>query len=400
MSDTDIKYFHKLYGVKKPRIAFQKSDFIDYAIMIAICACVIVFSYGPRHLMSILGIGLCAAMIVAFPLRHGCEFAAPIILRRPQDLLFMLVYKVRNMTGMYLFAVAVLLLQSYLVYLTPNLPHHVALMRSIALGLFYLHFGGISVYRTVCLVAHLRKQELIHEVLLQTAWKGQITQRSVITGEIVHAYFTGLLTHIVLIAPWYIAITYCKFSLLFLPALVAINIFTHLMYLKSYNGWFYRDHWLGHNSELEFIYLHGTHHDAIPSGLIGVSGNGFLEGFMRHTLGHPTPYYHPIVAFLLYTLEVQSDIQNHQYIPGIFPKLSRGFHETCQHSTHHYGRLEPYSVGLRCPPGGADAPAKKRFQIIPEEILNSIALDERLTGFDWENYRYKKFLDLFDKYQG
>ena len=41
-------------------------------------------------------------------------------------------------------------------------------------------------------------------------------------------------------------------------------------------------------SEVEFVYLHGTHHDAIPCALIGVGENGHLEGVFRQIIGFPS----------------------------------------------------------------------------------------------------------------
>src|SRR5205807_7834504 len=101
------------------------------------------------------------------------------------------------------------------------------------------------------------------------------------------------------------------------------SIFLHRNWYKVLNTWFYRDHWLGHNSEFEFIFLHGTHHDAIPSGMIAVAENGLLEGFTRYTLGSPIAVYDPIVSFLLFSFEITSDIESHQYIPGVFPRMPR-----------------------------------------------------------------------------
>ena len=400
MKETDPKHYHKLYGVKKPRISYQKKDFLDYTIMTAITACVIYFAYGSGHVLANVGLFLCVLMVFVFLVRHGCEFRLPVILKRPQDVLYMFIYKIQNMKAVYIFAVGLFLLENYIIFLTPNLPHNVELTREVAIYLFYIHFLSICLYRTAILFAHLRKRAFVKEVLMQTSWKSFLSKQPNITLEIFHAYFTGILTHIVLITPWYIAITYFHFSMIFLPIICIINVLTHLKYIKVYNSWFYRDHWLGHNSELEFLYLHGTHHDVIPSGLIGVSGNGYLEGLMRHTLGHPTPFYNPVIAFMLYTLEVQQDINNHQYIPGIFPKLSRRFHETCQHSTHHFGRLEPYSVALKSRQATPSKEAKKSgFKVFPEEVVNSIRLDEQLTDFKWDNSRYRHFLSLFDKYQ-
>jgi len=394
VKELDSKHFHKLYGVKRPRMTYQKKDYLDYTIMTVVCV-LAVLAYGADSVMWQLGVTLCVTMNILFLARHGVELGVPIVLRRPQDILYMIIYKIQNMQPMFLLAVAVFAIDNYLISKTPSWPHHSELMRSIALYLFYAHFIAISVYRTVILIAHLKHRQVVREVLLQSNFRVLISRRS-ITLHVLHAYFTGLLTHAILIAPWYLVITHLQFSVITLAVMCIINFAVHGKYIKGYNAWFYRDHWLGHNSEVEFLYLHGTHHDAIPSGLIGVSGNGLLEGFLRHSLGNPMPFYNPIVAFLLYTLEVVQDINMHQYIPGIFPRLPRQTHETSQHSTHHWGRLEPYSIALRAPE--ETAPKLGAFKF-PAEILNSIALDERLGGFKWDNPKYREFLRIFDTYQ-
>lgn len=399
MKDVNPKPFHKLYGVKKPRVSYQKKDFLDYTLMTLISAFIIYFVFGPNHLMFKIGIVLCAFMIIAFSMRHGLEFSIPLILKRPQDVLYMFIYKIQNIKSIYIFAVALLLLENYLIFLTPNLPHKVELMREIAIVLFYIHFIAISIYRTVILVAHLRKKELVREVLLQTFWKRAILQQPNITIEILHAYFTGILTHMILLAPWYMVITYFSFSIIFLPVIFLINIIVQLKFLKSFNVWFYRDHWLGHNSELEFLYLHGPHHDAIPSALIAVADNGYLEGFMRQTLGVPTPFCNPIFAFIYYTYEIKNDVDFHQYIPGVFPKALRETQEAHQHSIHHYGRLRPYGFGLNIDQPHISKGFKEGFKMFPDEFINSIRLDEQLTGFKWDNPRFRKYLKLVNRYQ-
>jgi hypothetical protein len=123
------------------------------------------------------------------------------------------------------------------------------------------------------LVSHLRKKDLVREALLQTIWENYLTKQPNITLQILHAYVTGVLTHIVLIAPWHLVITHANFSIFALPVTFALSVFTQYQFFKVLNVWFYRDHWLGHNSELEFLYLHGPHHDAVPCGLIGVGGD-------------------------------------------------------------------------------------------------------------------------------
>jgi hypothetical protein len=398
MTKADPSRFHKLYGVKKPKVTYFERDFLDYVLMISLSALVVIFSYGFGRVMGVIGFALCVFMIAMFIRRHGIDFRVPMILRRPQEVLYMFIYKLENLPLVYFIALGLLLLENALIAATPNFPHHVESMRMIAFYLFYVHFICITVYRTVILIAHLAKKELVREILIQTAWKRAVNEKTNITLEIVHAYCTGLLTHIVLIAPWYLVITYCSFSAPFLPVVCLINIVVELKWLKAHNVWFYRDHWLGHNSEFEFIYLHGPHHDAIPCGLIGAAEHGFLEGFMRSTMAFPGPFYNPIIAFISYTLLIKRNIDVHQYIPGIFPRLPRKFMEIAQHSTHHYGTLEPYSLGMKLDQPGISEDLKKAFDWIPEEVKNSVKLDEEMTGFKWDNPTYRKTLSLYSKY--
>lgn len=399
MSEINEKELHQMYGQAKRRIVFKKSDFVDYLLMLLLCAAALYFGFSTAPYLMLSGLVLCLAMAIMFPLRHGASINVPVILKAPKDVFFMFVYKLRNIKPMFLVAIAVLALDNLFIWLTPGWPHHSAWLRQAALFLFYAHFILVSLYRTIILIAHLRLRERVREVLMQTAWKGALEQQPNVVLQIFHAYFTGLLTHLVLLIPWFLLITHVQYSVLSLLVVSIINVVGHAFHLQTYSKWFYRDHWLAHNSEFEFIYLHGTHHDAIPCGLIGVSGNGFLEGLMRGISGNPMPMYSPLIAFLLHTVEVIQDMRMHQYIPGVYPLLPRGFHEMAQHSTHHFGRLEPYSIGLRM--RKRPDPSRKRnwLGFPPIEILNSIELDEELNGFEWDNPRYQRFMELYDKYQ-
>src|ERR1051325_11341936 len=404
---ADPAVFHKLCGVRKPRIAYVKRDFLDYVLMIGLSGLVITLCYGGKHLMGAAGLVLCAFALVTFGIRHGVEWAMPVLFRRPQEAFHIILDKLQNLRDVYFIALGVLLLENVLILLTPNLPHHVEWARQGALYLFYFHFVSITAYRTAILISHLWKRNLVREALLDSTWRRAVRGERSVTLEIVHAYCTGLLTHIILIAPWYFVITHAKFSVIFLPLVCAINVWTQLRWYSLSDTWFYRDHWLGHNSEIDFIFLHGTHHDAIPSGLIAVGENGFLEGFMRFTTGGlPTPFYNPLIAFLFLSLAIKTNIDLHQYIPGIFPKLARSVLATNQHATHHYGSLEPYSVGVKPEYFDiSDVPSMRmarrfflRFiPVIPGEG-NAIKLDEDLTGFKWDNLNYKKILSMYDKY--
>jgi hypothetical protein len=379
-------------------MSYHRGDFADYVLMILGCALLLAWVYGSTSWLAMAGDLLCLTMMLLFPLRHGAVLRVPLIFRRPQDALYMLVYKLQNIRPMYLIAGLVLLLDQLFIAETPGWPHGSESVRRIAVGLFYAHLIIITIYRSVILVAHLRQKELVRAVLMDTTWKNVLLKQPNVALQIFHAYCTGLLTHLILVAPWYWFITHLRYSLLTIPVILIINFMVFRQYMRTYNWWYYRDHWLGHNSELEFLYLHGSHHDAIPCGLIGVSGNGFLEGAFRHLLGNPMALYGPLAAFLLYTVEVLIDIASHQYIPGIFPKMPRKFHEHAQHSTHHYGRLEPYGVGLRVDrPGGLLG--KKGSLLYPKEMRTSYLLDIELSDFKWENARHRRFLELFDKYQ-
>ena len=398
MAKNDPAIFHKLYGTKKPRVVYYKKDLVDYILMIMLSASAIIVSYGFSNAVSVVGLSLCAFALSMFVVRHGIEIRVPLIVKKWQEVPYMFAYKLQNLRSVYFIALGLLLLENFLISATPNLPHHVESMRKVALYLFYIHFIAITVYRTAILIDHLVKKELVREVLKQTAWQRVVKENTNITLEIMHAYCTGVLTHIILIAPWYFVITHASFSVIFLPVVFLINIIVHMRWAKLLNSWFYRDHWLGHNSEFEFVFLHGPHHDAIPSGMIAVAENGFLEGVLRHTIGFPTPFYNPVVAFLSYTYEIKTDIDTHQYIPGIFPRMPRKLLQIAQHSTHHYGQLEPYSIGLKFDHPSVPEDFRNSYMGKPDEIGNSIRLDEELTGFKWDNPTFRQILSLYDKY--
>lgn len=393
---------HHLYGkdTEKKKLTYKDGDLIDYTLMMLICAVVVYLSYGAMSIIGGIGILLSLLMICTFPFRHGYKLSAPVILKRPQELIYMVLYRISNFPPLVLVAIGFLLLENYLIYLTPEWPHHTELMHTIALWLFYGHFIIISLYRSVILVAHLKKKEQVHEILMQSAWKRFISKKQYFDLDIFHAYFTGLLTHIILIAPWYIVINNFKFSVLVLPLAIIINMVVYYQYLKVLTIALYREHWLGHNSEFEFLYLHGSHHDAIPCGLIGVSGNGFLEGFVRHSVAYTTAYFNPIFAFLAYTMDIYADIVAHQYIPGVYPgSVTPPTH----HGVHHFMQLLPLSSGTnsedRLPDLGfiksADAPIK-----MPEALINSIQLDEQLSNYKQDNPRFRWYVELIRKYQG
>jgi len=58
MPKSDPALFHKLYGLKKPRVTYYEKDFLDYVLMMFLSALVLGFSYGFGHAVSIVGLAL------------------------------------------------------------------------------------------------------------------------------------------------------------------------------------------------------------------------------------------------------------------------------------------------------------------------------------------------------
>lgn len=415
MTKPDPKKFHKLYGTKKVKMVYDKKDYVDYIIMNILTAAVMYACFasdfvasrvdtvlpGAGMMMALLSVGYCAQMILLFPKRHGgVKLQAPIMIKRPMEVVHSVIYHLTNVKPMWYVAVGLLLLENYVISITPTWPHKVELMHEIAVYGFFLHFILLMLYRTFILIGHLQKTAHIREVLMQSNWRGQITRQPNMALEVWHAYCTGMMTHIALLAPWYVVIALSNFSLVLMPVVVILNIVVQFRFLKDMNNWYYREHWLGHNSEFEFVYLHGPHHDAIPSGLVGVAGTGFLEGFVRNAIGFPAPFFNPILSFLFHTQLVYEDINLHQYIPGMFPKVDRGFENVSQHSSHHYGKMEPLGVGLKLDQPSCPERVEKAYKMLPYEFNNSAMLDEQLTDFKWDNPQHRWYLSMIDKYQG
>ena len=176
-----------------------------------------------------------------------------------------------------------------------------------------------------------------------------------------------------------------------------IDVVIELTWYKTLNRWFYREHWVGHNSELEFLYLHGNHHDAIPTGMIAVTENGMLEGFCRSLIGPPVAYYNPFAASFFLSLLVWYDMLTHQYIPGLYPRLPTAVVKSTQHSTHHFGQLAPYGLGSKSA-GAAGKARTWKGRVMPSEMTNAIKLDEELSGFVWDNPTFRNTVSLWERY--
>src|SRR5260370_26711487 len=158
MTKSKPARFHKLYGLRKPKITYFGRDFLDYALMISLSALVIIVSYGLGRVMGILGLALCVFMVAMFIRTHGVQFRVPVILRRPQEVLHLFIYKLENAPPVFFMAVRPILLENLLIPPNPNLPPHLGSIRQIAFHLFFVHFIRITLYRTTIFVPPFPKK--------------------------------------------------------------------------------------------------------------------------------------------------------------------------------------------------------------------------------------------------
>src|SRR5260370_31257197 len=87
MAKNDPAKFHKLYGIKKPKVTYYGRDFLDYVSMVLLSPAVVTFSYVVSHAMLIIWFSLCAFTFVMFIISYIIEFIFPVILLRPQAVL-------------------------------------------------------------------------------------------------------------------------------------------------------------------------------------------------------------------------------------------------------------------------------------------------------------------------
>lgn len=156
-----------------------------------------------------------------------------------------------------LLLVALIAIENIAIWMTPNLPHHTQLMREIGLGLFYGHLALLTILPHRDLAAICAQD--MRDFLMETSWKAAPETATQYQPRVAACIFHRTADPYHAAAPWYFAITHFQYSVLLLPLTIPLGIFIHSRFLKVVNQWFYRDHWLAHHSEFEFIYLHGPH---------------------------------------------------------------------------------------------------------------------------------------------
>ena len=120
MKEISTENYHKLYGQHDLRMAYRKSDFLDYLLMLCMVAAILFVTYGSGNLLTYTGAFICVFMGVIFPLRHGAKLKKPLLLDRPQDFFFVLVHKLQNLRLPFLLAVGLLAVENTIIHLTPE----------------------------------------------------------------------------------------------------------------------------------------------------------------------------------------------------------------------------------------------------------------------------------------
>lgn len=345
--------------VSKTYLVYDKDDFLLYSASLIGYAMIAWFALENLYLWCLLCSGL--AFLWGFFIRkHGATLdlrSLVTLVRGIFEYLLLLVRELRASSPklgitLCIFIAAVLLEQQ----LSPMAQGSWLAMRLPFEILFYLHFGGLSLYRTYILYAHFKNSDRVSDILKDSNWK-QFLGTIDIRLHILQAYITGLLCHFALLAPPLIFYrltqpTVLREGLLIVGTLVVQAIvFYFLPWRDSLDGakWYHDNHQHTHQLRFEFTIMHGHHHDAIPSSLIGAAGVGLMEGVHR-----PIARLHFLLSVTLFfirsTLLTLVDLKAHQYIPGVFPYAAFAVGNRDHHMAHHYLSLRPLGIGLVASP--------------------------------------------------
>lgn len=221
-------------------------------------------------------------------------------------------------------------------------------------------FLAITAFRLLILLSHLQRAQHVRTVLESSPIRNSTAGLS-INNHIVHAFVTGVLSHLCLIAPCALFFAFTEPTYLREALLIAFGTVwfwiaaltksrlplpnqTLLAHRKAYFDLFYHSHDVAHRSRFYFGVFHGHHHDAIPSALIGCAGGtGFLESADRSVIWLD-PLSSVVVTQFNWAVSMVLDMLAHQYIPGVFPFSKMIVAESMHHAAHHFGSLHPLGM--------------------------------------------------------
>lgn len=379
-------------------MSYRQGDVLDYALMQGFTLAVIAAIYP--GLVTLMAAMMVACMVLRFVWRFGLPRRAP-RLQLVALLAHSLQLKAANIPrALVLACVKHVLLSTVEPPATP--------LDVDGEWLFWLSFWLITTVRLVFFGHHLWRRRFVDSYLRQTTWKGTLEQvrrlatiacvtqlattahagacverhtclclQTSISVELVHALCTGIMTHLALVAPWYFLIANRQVHAALFPFHILIDRYVDRSFYGSelFDRWYYRDHWLGHHRECDFVYLHGPHHDAIPVSFMSSAETGMLEAPIRSILGHPDIYFHPFYACYFITRTTIEVMVGHQYVPGVWPYASTVVNMGIHHYEHHMRSLKPYSGAMT-----------------GQNDCKRPTLEERLNGYDPNNEMWAAFV--------
>ena len=251
-----------------------------------------------------------------------------------------------------------------------------------------LHFCLIAAYRLLIFVHHLRDIERVEAFLRLRHYPVQSPAN--VSLWVTHGLTTGLLTHASLLVIPTLWWGFVSPSLLLEGLLlVCWFVFTENPWVleirqRELIGFANEDHAEWHADRTLFVLFHAHHHDAIPSGLIASHGVGLLEAMHRTLLSGD--WLGPCSHFCWnQTKVIREDIEQHQFIPGVFPGALKVVERRNHHAVHHLGGVLPLGTGL----SGVTEPVDVDYEPknpISEWFLDAVDAQEGLSPELREDY--------------
>jgi hypothetical protein len=319
------EWHHSIQGVPKTRMTYSRHDFTDYALMLVLCVCVTLVSFGQAHTFTLMTTIMSVFLLFAFAFRHGASYRGCVLLAEPMELIRLLGYKLNNVRPCTFICITTLCVEQGIIDSTPSWSHMSDVYSTFCLEIFHYSFWTITAVRGIIFLAHVWQHDQVFTFLASTRWRkelgsddgGSVLRRLL---DLLQAFTTGVLCHILAVAPLYMSIAHLHHSVVLAPLRVCVDAVCLWWFWQiDFNDWLYRDHWICHHQQLAFIYLHAPHHDALPVSLMAAHDTGMLEGFLRFSVGLPDTYCSPVLACPLFSVQVLADMVFHQYVPGVFP---------------------------------------------------------------------------------
>jgi hypothetical protein len=337
---------------------YRAEDFPLYLLSIAVPG-ILIWPILPHRFEQVLLVLALAYMACLFPLRHGAKFDRGVfrvvregIARYP----LMLARSWRTARDAVLpIAVLFLLALTAEYFLRPALAGTRWLAPFPWQWALWAPFLLITLFRVTILIAHLLRASVVREVL-ETSPQRKSIAKLPIQHHIFHAFITGMMGHLSLVAPcalfFMLTDPSCLREALLLAGFllwscIAIPLRKRRILVSPgiiNNVLFYQNHSTDHQSQFYFTVFHGHHHDAIPSAVIGSGAEtGFLENTDRGIAW--LDFLNSIVVVQMkWASVIAFDMVVHQYIPGIFPFAKPNFQGLGHHVAHHYGSALPLGV--------------------------------------------------------